>query len=63
MFPTLNRQNLIARLRTVVGPESVLSAHAETLVYECDGYVIEKSVPDVVIYPITTQHVVDVVKV
>ena len=32
------------------------------LVYECDGYMVEKSVPDVVVFPTSTEHVVEVVK-
>ena len=49
-------------LTAAVGAENVLHRHDELVVYECDGYVIEKNVPDVVVFPITTQHVVDVVK-
>ena len=49
-------------LTAAVGAENVLHHHDELVVYECDGYVIEKNVPDVVVFPITTQHVVDVVK-
>ena len=32
------------------------------LVYECDGYMVEKRVPDVVVFPTSTEHVVEVVK-
>ena len=32
------------------------------LVYECDGYVIKKKVPDVVVFPTCTEHVVELVK-
>ncbi len=32
------------------------------MVYECDGYVVEKSVPDVVVFPTSTEQVVEVVK-
>jgi glycolate oxidase len=54
---------LIADLTAVVGAENVLHRHDEMLVYECDGYVIEKQVPDVVVFPTSTEHVVAIVKV
>ena len=46
----------------IVGAENVLNSRDETLVYECDGYVVEKSVPDVVVFPTSTEQVVEVVK-
>jgi glycolate oxidase len=55
--------NLIDRLRAVVGPDGLLSAPSELLVYECDGYTIEKNRPDVVVFPTTTEQVVQVVRV
>ncbi|HVJ80160.1 MAG TPA: FAD-linked oxidase C-terminal domain-containing protein [Planctomycetia bacterium] len=51
-----------ARLREIVGPEGVLEAEADRLVYECDGYTIEKSVPDVVVLPRTGEETAAVVK-
>src|SRR3954471_4630266 len=54
---------LIDRLKALVGRDAVLSAPSELLVYECDGYTIEKNKPDVVVFPTSTQQVVDVVKV
>ena len=42
--------------------DNVLHHRDETLVYECDGYVVEKSVPDVVVFPTSTEQVVEVVK-
>ena len=35
---------------------------AELVVYECDGYVIEKNSPDVVVFPRTTEHVAEIVR-
>lgn len=55
-------KGLLTELAAVVGAENVLDTREELLVYECDGYVIEKSVPDVVVFPTTTEHVVAVVK-
>ena len=44
---------LIDELRQVLGIDGVLSAHADLVVYECDGFVIEKNCPDVVVFPRT----------
>ena len=46
----------------IVGAENVLHRRDEMLVYECDGYMVEKRVPDVVVFPTSTEHVVEVVK-
>ena len=54
--------SLIAGLTAVVGPENVLHRRDEMLVYECDGYMVEKRVPDVVVFPTSTEHVVEIVK-
>ncbi len=53
---------LLADLAAVVGPENLIHHRDELLVYECDGYVIEKNVPDVVVFPTSTEHIVEVVK-
>jgi glycolate oxidase len=53
---------LAADLVAIVGSENVLDSREETLVYECDGYVVEKSVPDLVVFPTSTEQVVEVVK-
>ena len=53
---------LLADLIAVMGSENVLHHHDELLVYECDGYVINKNVPDVVVFPNSTAQVVEVVK-
>ena len=39
-------------LRWAVGDDNVLAARAELVVYECDGFVIEKNCPDVVVFPL-----------
>ncbi len=46
--------NLITRLKAIVGPDALIHSASELLVYECDGYMIEKNRPDVVVFP--TQH-------
>jgi len=53
---------LLADLTAILGAENVLWRRDELLVYECDGYVIEKKVPDVVVFPTSTEQVVEIVK-
>jgi len=54
---------LLADLTAVVGGDNVLHHRDELLVYECDGYVIEKKIPDAVVFPTSTEQVVGIVKV
>ncbi|MGE0610211.1 MAG: FAD-binding oxidoreductase [Pirellulales bacterium] len=54
--------DLTDQLRQLLGTDSVLSTHSDLIVYECDGFVIEKNCPDVVVFPRTTQQVATVVK-
>ena len=53
---------LAGELSSIVGPENLLSARDELLVYECDGFVIEKNAPDLVVFPTSTEQVVEIVK-
>lgn len=53
---------LVKDLRRRLGEENVLSAPSELRVYECDGYTIEKNRPDAVVFPRSTEHVADVVR-
>src|SRR5919198_714803 len=55
--------SLADRLRAVVGPGALLASPSDLLVYECDGYTIEKNRPDVVVFPTSTEQVVEIVKV
>eukprot|EP00475_Leptophrys_vorax_P030864 TRINITY_DN46561_c0_g1_i2.p2 TRINITY_DN46561_c0_g1~~TRINITY_DN46561_c0_g1_i2.p2 ORF type:complete len:106 (-),score=4.49 TRINITY_DN46561_c0_g1_i2:5-322(-) len=55
-------QPLLDRLRAIVGPDGILAEHEELLVYECDGYIVEKKCPDMVVFPTTTEQVVEIVK-
>src|SRR6516162_8945878 len=52
----------IEKLRAVVGPDGLLTSPSDLLVYECDGYTIEKNKPDVVVFPTTTDQIVRIVK-
>lgn len=57
------RSQLIDRLIAALGSDSVLAARSDLLVYECDGYVIEKNSPDVVVFPKSTEQVAAVVRI
>ena len=59
---TATLPDLIDELREVVGLDGVLSAHSDLVVYECDGFVIEKNSPDVVVFPRNTQQVSEIVR-
>jgi glycolate oxidase len=54
--------DLTDELRRALGNDAVLSNHSELVVYECDGFVIEKNCPDVVVFPRTTAEVAEVVR-
>ena len=53
---------LIERLTEIVGTDGVLSAPVELVVYECDGYTLEKNRPDVVVFPRSTEQVQEIVR-
>jgi glycolate oxidase len=57
-----DQSSLLSRLRAIVGPESLIADEDELLVYECDGYVVEKRMPDVVVFPTSTEQVAAIVK-
>src|SRR5438445_13504754 len=54
--------SLTERMRSIVGAGNVLSTPSDLLVYECDGFTIEKNQPDVVVFPNSTEQIVAVVK-
>jgi glycolate oxidase len=56
-------QSLISQLRDIVGPAGLLTSPSDLLVYECDGFTIEKNRPEVVVFPISTDQVIRIVKV
>ena len=60
--PSQLSASFLDELTALVGPENVLRHRDELLVYECDGYVINKNVPDVVVFPTSTEHVVEIVR-
>ncbi len=54
---------MIGSLRRVVGDDGVIARPEETIVYECDGYTLEKSAPEVVVLPRTTAETAAVIRV
>jgi glycolate dehydrogenase FAD-linked subunit len=60
---TTTASPLLDRLRAIVGPDSLLTERPDLLVYECDGFTIEKNQPDVVVFPTCTDQIVRIVKV
>ena len=62
MSTTLN-SDLIARLSKLLGPESLITSPSELVVYECDGYVIDKNSPDVVVFPESADDVAGIVQI
>jgi len=62
-MPTTAPALLLDRLRGIVGQGGVLASASDLVVYECDGYTLAKNRPDVVVFPTTTEQVVQVVKV
>jgi len=58
---TISPQVLEA-LAGIVGKGNVISAEQELLVYECDAYTLEKSLPNVVVLPRTTEEVSQVAR-
>jgi len=53
---------LVDELREIVGPDGVLAARPDLLVFECDCYQIEKNSPDVAVFPRNTDEVARVVR-
>ena len=52
----------VEKLRDIVGKQGLLSDADELLVYECDGYIVEKKTPDVVVFPTSTEQVSRIAK-
>ncbi len=53
--------SLLAELIALLGATNVLHRRDDLILYEYDGSV-EKALPDVVVFPTTTQHVAEIVK-
>ncbi len=55
-------ETLRAELIRIVGPTSVIDSAAGVIVYECDGYTLERARPDVVVLPKSTAEVSAIVR-
>ena len=59
---TADAERLVGELTELLGAGGLIRHPDEMVVYECDGYVISKNVPDVVVFPTATEQVVAIVK-
>ena len=56
--PRASLDAAVAReLRAIVGDDAIVSRASELKVYECDGWTIEKSSPDLLVMPHSTEEV------
>jgi len=53
---------LVGRLRGIVGGDGVIDRADSLVVYECDGYTLERAAPDVVVLPRTPAEVAAVLR-
>ena len=53
---------LVAELAAIVGPDGMVDAPAARAVYECDGYTLERAVPELVVLPRSTDEVARVLR-
>ena len=58
----MDRANLAAELRRVVGARAVVDDAAALMTYEADGCVMDLHAPNLVVLPATTEQVADVVR-
>src|SRR6266852_5619233 len=49
--------NLLRELREILGIDGIVSRPTELKVYECDGWTVQKSIPDVLLLPRSTTQV------
>ncbi|MCI0702696.1 MAG: FAD-binding protein, partial [Planctomycetia bacterium] len=61
-IPQAEHAALVARMKAIVGNDNVLTAAADMAAYECDGFTIAKTKPNVVVFPTSTEHIVGIVK-
>jgi glycolate oxidase subunit GlcD len=56
-------KEVVGKLQQILGKTAVIVDETELLVYECDGLPLFKHRPDVVVFPMTADHVAQVVRV
>jgi glycolate oxidase len=54
--------NLVEEIFAIVGAEGIVLRDEERMVYECDGYTLERSRPELVVLPRSTREVAAVVR-
>src|SRR5262245_60243893 len=59
---TASASSLADRMIAIVGAGNVLSSPSELLVYECDGFTLEKNRPALVVFPRLTEGIASIVK-
>src|SRR5687768_18263951 len=59
---TPTNESLAADLRQILSPAQVISDPSELYVYDSDGFTIARSTPAAVVFPMTTDEVVRVMK-
>jgi glycolate dehydrogenase FAD-linked subunit len=55
-------EHVLAALRVIAGEDAVIARPTELRVYECDGYTLEKSAPEVVVLPRATEQVAQILR-
>src|SRR5512135_3117982 len=53
---------MVSALVAIAGEDAVIARPTELRVYECDGYTLEKSAPEVVLLPRTTEQVAAILR-
>ncbi|TWT57423.1 putative FAD-linked oxidoreductase [Thalassoglobus neptunius] len=53
---------ILTRLHSIYSAEDLIVNEDELIVYECDGYVVEKKMPEIVVFPTTAEQVVETVR-
>ena len=53
---------ILSRLQAIYSPEDVIASEDELIVYECDGYVVEKKMPDIVVFPTNAEQIVETIQ-
>jgi glycolate oxidase subunit GlcD len=56
-------EKIVKELRGAVGPDNVLSEPEELLTYECDGLLLHRRIPDLVVLPGSSEEVSRVVEI
>ena len=54
--------SLVSDLKRITAPDRVISDPSELYVYDCDGFTIARSTPGAVVFPMTTEEVVAIVR-